>query len=59
MHAQQHSHALSSRCEWLSEVVGLSLGVGVGELASEGRKEEKGHLLGQGGDHMHGGFMWV
>ena len=37
-------------------VVGVSLEVGVYELASE---ERGGDLLGQGGDHTHGVFMWV
>ena len=32
--------------EWPSGVVSVSLGVRVGELASEGRKEEGEHLLG-------------
>ena len=45
--------------EWPSGVISVSLGVGVDELASEGRKEERGHLLEQGGDHMCDGFMRV
>ena len=54
-----HHGGSCGECEWLLGVVSVSLGVRVGELASEGRKEKGGHLLGQGGDHVHGGFMWV
>ena len=45
--------------EWLSGIVCISLGVGMGELASEERGEEVGDLLGQWSGHTCSGFVWV
>ena len=43
-------------CEWPWGVIGVSLGVRVGESALEGNGGKGGDLLGQRCDHVHGVF---